>query len=262
MNVGAIPMKMRLDDTWVATDGSKIPLTPNTYPPRPASSSDPSTWGTFLGAVETVCDGFADSIGYVFHDNGLVGIDIDAGYDEDGLMTPLAADIIGRCESYTECSRSGRGFHIILRGDLPFNGRNNLSGVEIYKSKRYFIMTGDVLLYREIRSNQPAIDYVLEHYFQTSSDRDSDPKMADRIYSPQWELPREGRVRLRPVYPRIPDGSRNICLTSLAGMLHNLGYSPQQIYEEISYANISACDPCLPDEEVKSITRSVTRYKR
>lgn len=66
-------------------------------------------------------DGTYNHLGFVFADNGLVGIDIDAGF-EDGLMTPLCADIMKACHSYTEKSRSGRGVHILLRGDLPSRG--------------------------------------------------------------------------------------------------------------------------------------------
>lgn len=47
-----------------------------------------------------------------------MGIDIDDGYDQDGFLSPLAAEIIGMYESYTEKSKSGRGFHILLRGTL------------------------------------------------------------------------------------------------------------------------------------------------
>ena len=52
-----------------------------------------------------------------------------------------------------------------VRGTLPFKGKNNLNGVEIYKAARYFIMTGDTLLYNDIIENQEAIDYVVETYF-------------------------------------------------------------------------------------------------
>lgn len=113
---------------------------------KAASSVLPDTWGTFDCAVLNVANGIYDGIGYVFNDDGLIGIDIDDGFSE-GLLNPLAADIIGHCGSYTEKSRSGRGVHILLKGSLPFKGRNNRAGVEIYRSGRYFIMTGKVIIY-------------------------------------------------------------------------------------------------------------------
>lgn len=256
-----IPLSLTALDQWVVvSSNSKVPLDAKTG--QAASSTNHDTWSDFFTSKKVVEDGLASYVGFVFADNGFVGIDIDTGFDEEGFMTPLAADIIGHCKSYTEKSKSGRGFHILLRGTLPFKGKNNLAGVEIYKSARYFIMTGDTLLYRSIEENQEAIDYVVEKYFPETRQEKVTSEYGGRIYSPIWELPENNRIKLRPVYPRIPDGSRNICLTSLAGMLHNQGYSKQQIYEELLYANTVACDPPLDRAEIRAICNSVTRYKR
>lgn len=257
-----IPMEMRVLNQWVCIDAdSKCPLNPMNG--SAASSSDPGSWASFEEAVHRVQCGDTDNIGFVFDDNGIIGIDIDTGFDEDGLLSPEAIDIIGKCHSYTERSRSGRGFHVILKGTLPFGGKNNKKGVEIYRDGRYFITTGDTLLFREVIENQPAIDYVVKTYFQDEEkEGDSKPGFS-RIYSPVWKLPGEdGRVKLRPEYPRITSGSRNISMASLAGILHSAGYSPEQVYEELSYANQTACDPVLDDSEIESITRSITRYRR
>lgn len=255
-----IPNELKELNQWVCTrSDSKVPM--KAFENEAASSTNPQTWAAFDTANEAVSKGFYDYCGFVFADNGYVGIDIDAGYDEDGFLSPIAATIIGKCRSYTERSKSGRGFHILLRGTLPFKGKNNLAGVEIYKSARYFIMTGDTLLYHMIEENQDAIDFVVENYFPEIR-QEKETSFTGRIYSPVWELPENNRIKLRPVYPRIPNGSRNICLTSLAGMLHNIGYSKANIYKELEYANLTACDPPLDRNEVQAIVRSVTRYKR
>ena len=256
-----IPQALKELDQWVCVHAdSKVPM--KSFEREAASSTDPDTWSPFATAVQAVADGHYDNIGFVFNDNDLVGIDIDTGYDDDGFITAVAADILGKCQSYTERSRSGRGFHILLRGTLPFKGRNNLNGVEIYRSSRYFIMTGDAIVYHTLRENQEAIDYVVEKYFsEVKRDENSKP-MGNRVYTPIWEKPVGSRIKLRPVYPRIPNGCRNICLTSLAGMLHNQGYSKAQIYDELIYCNTVACDPELPRNELQTIVNSVTRYKR
>ena len=256
-----IPAELKKLNQWVCTRGnSKVPM--KAWENEAASSTNPQTWTDFDTAHKSVSDGHYDYCGFVFNDNGLVGVDIDIGYDEDGLLSSLAADIIGKCHSYTEKSKSGRGFHILLRGDLPFKGKNNLAGVEIYKSSRYFIMTGDTLLFRSIEENQSAIEYIVEKYFPETQREKDTSTYGGRIYCPIWEMPESNRIKLRPVYPRIPNGSRNICLTSLAGMLHNQGYSKQQIYDELLYCNTVACDPPLDRSEIRTICNSVTRYKR
>ena len=261
MNLNKIPKELTELNQWVGVGvDSKIPMRVDTL--YSASSTAPNTWCSFAVAKQAVERGEISYPGFVFADNGIVGIDIDDGYDQEGFLSPLASDIIGVCESYTERSRSGRGFHILLKGDLPFKGKNNRNGVEIYKTARYFIMTGDVLLHDRIIHNQQAIDYVVDKYFPEMRDTEG-KNFAPRIYEPHWDNPMEdGKIKLRPTYPPITPGSRNICLTSLAGMLHSQGYSTQAIYDELTYCNAIACKPMLHDSEVITIVNSVTRYKR
>ena len=260
MNLDKIPSELKTLNQWVVTmDESKIPLNPLTG--YNASSTNSETWSPYRYAKKRVVNCSCNWLGFVFNDNGIVGIDVDDGYDDDGFMSEIAVDIIGKCQSYTEKSKSGRGFHILLKGDIPFKGKNNLKGVEMYKQSRFFIMTGDVFMYDTIIENQEAIDYIIDKYFPTTRESTTPNNTFDRIYTPIWEKP-QGRIKLRPVYPKITTGSRNICLTSLAGMLHNQGYSPQQILEEIAYCNKVACDPILHERELVTIVNSVTRYKR
>ena len=261
MNLQNLPREITSLNQWVGVGvDSKVPMRVDTL--YSASSTNPDTWCSFEEAREAVKCGEITYPGFVFNDNGIVGVDIDDGFDEEGFISPLAADIISKCKSYTERSKSGRGFHILLKGNLPFKGKNNRNGVEIYKTARYFIMTGDMLFYDAIIDNQEAIDYIVDKYFPEM--RESENKgVAPKIYTPIWEKPMtDGRIKLRPIYPLIPDGCRNICLTSLAGMLHNQGYSPRAIYDELTYCNTVACEPMLPDGEVVAIVNSVTRYKR
>lgn len=259
-NTDAIPEELKELCRWVcADDDSKVPMTAWTN--DAASSTDPDTWAYFQEAEQAQADGLYDWCGFVFADDGYIGIDIDDGYDEDGFISPLAADIIERCQSYTEQSRSGRGFHVIVKGNLPFKGRNNLRGVEIYRTARYFIMTGNVVLYPHIRENQAAVDYVVDKYFPEMRDGRNDARMP-RVYNPVWLPPEGHRFRLRPEYPEIPSGSRNLCLASLAGTLHTLGYAKKQIYEELMYVNRTACSEPLDKREIQTICSSITRYKR
>ena len=260
MNLNNIPDELKALPQWVCTRGdSKVPMIAGSI--LAASSTNPLSWSTFEVAYTSVVKDLHDYVGFVFNDNGIVGIDIDDGYDEDGFMSELAADIIGVCKSYTEKSKSGRGFHILLKGDIPFKGKNNLKGVEIYKTARYFIMTGDTVLYRNIVENQGAIDYIVEKYFPDMRETSEGRAVNTRIYTPEWERPTE-KISLRPVYLPIPDGTRNISLTSIAGQWHNMGYTRDDIYRELLYVNSVACRPPLDVGEIQSIVNSVTRYKR
>ena len=255
-----IPIELQNLKQWVcSSQHSKVPMQATL--PIAASSTNPQTWSTFQEALMSVECGNYENVGFVFNDNGLVGVDIDTGYDNDGFLTELASDIISACHSYTEKSRSGRGFHILLKGTLPFKGKNNRGGVEIYKQSRYFIMTGDVMRYDTIVENQEAIDYIIDKYFPETVKESNNQPFTDRIYSPVWEK-NGNKIKLRPTYPKIADGCRNISLTSLAGTLHSQGYTPRQIYNELVYCNKVACNPMLRDGELQTIVISVTRYKR
>lgn len=278
-----LPAELTAMTQWVcARDGSKLPLRADGE--GAASSADPSTWSDFNTALRAVEAGRFGYCGFVLSNNGIIGIDIDTGYDDEGFLSYTAADIIGECQSYTERSRSGRGFHILVKGDIPFNGRNNRAGVEIYKAARYFIMTGKVLIYRAIVENQAAIDYVLERYFnenisinaRTGGELGAERgargcgRGLERIYSPVWELPStagadlqhgSARIPLRPTYPTISQGCRNISLTSLAGSLHKVGYDAARIYDELDYVNQIACRPPLDNRELRTICNSVMKYK-
>ena len=125
INYANIPEDLRRLDQWVcANEGSKVPMQANR--PYAASSTNPDTWASFEDALWAVEHGYYDYLGFVFNDNGIVGIDIDDGFDENDQVTQLAYDIVGKCFSYTEQSKSGRGFHIFVKGDIPFKGKTVL----------------------------------------------------------------------------------------------------------------------------------------
>jgi hypothetical protein len=257
-----IPQELRVLNQWVCANAdSKVPMQANR--PYAASSTNPATWASFEDALWAVEHGYYDYLGFVFNDNGIVGIDIDDAFDASGGISDLAADIISRCQAYTERSKSGRGYHIFVKGDVPFKGKNNLAGVEMYKTARFFIMTGhQASAARHIPVNQEALDYIVDKYFPETREHKS-TTVTPRIYNPEWDSPKGSkRVRIRPNYPVIPDGCRNICLTSLAGMMHSIGYTKGQIYRELQYANNTACNPPLLDGELRTICNSVTRYRR
>lgn len=260
MTYDSIPAEIRQLNQWVCCwNTSKIPMQARKR--EAASVSDPGTWCGFEEAMATVKAGHYDHIGFVFADNGIIGIDIDVGFDER-LLSPLAVDIMQACQSYTEISKSGRGVHILLKGDIPFSGRNNRAGVEIYKSRRFFITTGRVLFYPEIKPNQRAIDYVISNYFKETEIASKVGISAPRVYSPVYPPPGSKHISIRPQYPEILSGCRNISLTSLAGQLHTTGYDKAFIYKELLYVNTAACKPPLPVREIETITNSVCRYRR
>lgn len=253
----AIPEDLRKLNNWVGVlAGSKVPM--NIPTRRACSPSNPDEWVDFDTAVTAVENNLYDQIGFCFHDDGIVGIDIDNGFI-GGFLSPTGRDIMEACKSYTEISRSGRGMHIYIRGYIPFKGSNNRKKQEIYRDGRYFVCTGNMYRYDSIVEDQDAIDYVVRKYFP--NEHISSTSTGVRVYSPIWKKPENGRVWLNPEYPAIGQGCRNLSLLSLAGQLKAQGLNKGAIYRELLRVNSTKCDPPLPDREVIQICKSIDRYK-
>lgn len=261
-----IPEELRALPQWVCTDRRhKIPMQAKQM--FAASCSDPATWCDFSTALAAVNAGRYDGLGFVFADNGIVGIDIDNGYDGAGFLTPLALWTIRQCGSFVEKSRSGRGVHIYVKGTLPFKGRNNRRGMEIYRTGRYFIVTGQRLTKNGLIENQRGVDAVLERCFSMDAPAASPNVSGSSLssfssleYRPVWRRPSARRIPLRPEYPEILQGCRNLTLTSIAGGLHTTGYKKKYIYKEMQDINMQSCKPPLDEGELQTIVNSVLRY--
>jgi putative DNA primase/helicase len=146
-NLENVPAELRELDRWVAHRG-KVPHRPDGSG-RPASTTDPSTWGSFEDALAEVEAGRAEGIGFVFAEgDGLAGFDLDACVGEDGELCPEAARIVADLASYAELSPSRTGVHAIVRAEL--NGHRNRTAetpwgagnLEAYGHGRYFTVTG------------------------------------------------------------------------------------------------------------------------
>jgi hypothetical protein len=65
----------------------------------------------------------------------------------------------------------------------------------------------------------------------------------------------------RPEAKKIPEGQRNLHLTSLAGSMRRRDMGEAAIEAALLKENQERCHPPLPDEEVRTIARSVGRYE-
>lgn len=142
----------RVDLTTGEMTLTKIPIDPQTL--RHASSTDPSTWGTFPQCVRAMPVALEEweftnpaayrggGIGYVFTiEDPLSGIDLDHCIDRaTGSVAPWAQEILTRINSYAEVSPSGAGIHCYVHGTVP-RGRKK-GAVEVYNHGRYFTVTG------------------------------------------------------------------------------------------------------------------------
>ena len=145
------PAELRERAQWVAwkyvqREGepkpTKVPINARTG--RNASTTDPSTWSTYLEAnAYADLTGAADGIGYVLSETDpYSGVDLDHCRDpETGTVETWAKVVIRKLASYTEISPSLTGMRIFVRGELPPHGRHKGS-IEVYSKARFLTITG------------------------------------------------------------------------------------------------------------------------
>lgn len=126
-----------------------------------ASVTNPLDWTTFERAKNAALSRNC-GIGFVFtKSDPFVGIDLD---DPAGGEKPLLPEqqqivsenhrtILSSINSYTECSPSGKGIHIIAKAVLLGPGRRQ-NKVEIYDNERFFTFTGNVYNFSIIQDAQ------------------------------------------------------------------------------------------------------------
>lgn len=138
-----IPAKLRARRQWVCAADSGRPINPHTG--GNAMSNKPATWGTFEEAEEACVKYGHPHVAFaITADDPYCIVDLD-----DKPENPASKEerkrfdfIIEGLDSYTERSKSGRGFHVVVEADVE-----NLksSHVEIYSRDHFMTFTGDVV---------------------------------------------------------------------------------------------------------------------
>jgi hypothetical protein len=127
----------------------KVPVNPHTG--KEAKADDPATWSTLAGAVAFHQMHWKElqGVGRMFDPaDGMIGVDFDDCLDDHGNFIPghVAAEWLPRLNSYCEISPGGRGVKVWLKARLDLDGktgrRDAKQGVEIYRERRYFTLTG------------------------------------------------------------------------------------------------------------------------
>ena len=251
LQASEIPEELRALRQWVgwrmdtsdAGKPTKIPINPLTG--KKAATTRPSTWGTFQQALEALGKeawGLA-GVGFVFSaDDPYCGLDWDKCRKE-GVIAKEQADQIRSMKSYGEVSQSGNGAHVICKGSLPPNGRRK-GGIEMYDRERFFVMTGDRLIFcpGTIEHRQEEIDALHGVVFQRKDRAHSGPQVVvgdillDGSASPPlalWEALCENDAKFRRAWlrkrPDLADQSASTYDLSLATRAAQANWTDQQI---------------------------------
>lgn len=119
-----------------------------------AEANRPATWLTLPVARERLASGSYAGIGFEFYrDDPFTFVDLDGCRDPaTGVVAPWALAIVERLASFTEVSQSGRGLHIIARGQPAWAGKEGGrqdawqgGAVEVYSGGHFAALTFDML---------------------------------------------------------------------------------------------------------------------
>lgn len=114
------------------------------WPSRGLSKTTPSQWRSFGTAMQAYRSREElGGIGFITG-GGIVAVDLDEVADEvTRELTPQAAELVERLNTYAEYSVSGRGVRLFLRGTLPGKNVNSkAAGYELYGEGGYVTVTG------------------------------------------------------------------------------------------------------------------------
>lgn len=163
MNLDAFPAEFkerRIWCLWRIEPGPDGQLTKVPYigPVDKARSNDPGSWLSFSSAEIMYREfysaesptplGKVAGLG-IFADGSHTFIDLDSCFAAAGHLEPWAADFVLKAHTYAERSPSGKGVHLFLRGAVSKAAKIN--GCEVYRTGRFFTVTGQALNGAKVR---------------------------------------------------------------------------------------------------------------
>ena len=208
MSFDNIPNELKQLKQWVlwkyvdigALKPTKVPYATTGYQ---ASVTNPDDWTTFDNAVHYYNSSSYDGIGFVFTDfDPYAFIDLDATTENSSKQLKIFQEF----NSYSEKSPSGKGLHIIVKGSIP-QGRKRFD-IEIYSSKRYATMTGNIFKNGPIQERHDLLNQLFEqmgappkviHYNGNEKETQSDQEIIEtarnaingskfiQLYTGEWQ---------------------------------------------------------------------------
>ena len=180
-----IPPELTASPQWV--NWRSIPRKEGGKPTKPpfqpngklAKTDGPATWSPFAVVAEAAHR--FDGVGYVLtQEREIVGWDFDncrcPAFDTlnpeiaDGfnMVLPSVVDKVRGLNSYTERSPTGKGLHVLAKGNLPDDGKKK-GDFEAYQAGRYFTVTGHHVegCPRTIEPRQAELDALFQTVFGT-----------------------------------------------------------------------------------------------
>lgn len=167
MQFHRVPLELRSLKQWVCwryevVNGNQTKVPYNARTGHKADIVRAGTWCSFDEAVAASEHPSYDGIGFVLTEHDpYTAIDLDNKPTNPASAEELRVHdrILDQFQSYTERSVGGRGYHIIVRGNIG-NGRDR-GHVGVYSKLRYITFSGDVTRDAPIADCQALLDQLI-----------------------------------------------------------------------------------------------------
>lgn len=176
-----VPEELKSKKQWVCYKakprGNKITKEPvNPISGYPNDANNEENWLLFEEALHYVGNEKITGIGFVFtNEDDYVGIDIDACVDENGRFNQIANEVLKLFvgKAYAEYSPSGKGIHLIVKGQKSSQrSKNKKLGLEVYSDKRYFTVTGNTIEgYNEIHWCSNEVNVICNKFLEKEENK-------------------------------------------------------------------------------------------
>lgn len=219
---------------------NKIPLTAHGFKDATVDEASITQWWTQWPDANI---GIATGI-----QSGLVVLDVDTDKGGEESLNKLEARY-GRLPHTVKQRTGGGGFHCLFRhpGHTVRNSAGSLGlGLDVRGDGGYIVV--------------PPSTHASGQSYEWEQPITSDSPLAPLPGWLQSRAPSQTQPLEAHTHETIPEGRRNTHLTSYAGRMRRQGFPPQAIEDALLVENKLRCSPPLPDEEVETISRSVSRY--
>lgn len=185
----------------------------------------------------------------------VIDVDVKNGAKGEEVMNDISREIGALPVIPSQCTPSG-GTHYIFAHNPEITSKFHIRGaIDVLSNGSYFLVAP---------SDNADGAYYWDGEFDPT-DPEIAPSLAHTPIPPSWlaklrELAGASKPSAaQPVSGKIPSGSRNNELTSIAGKLRRIGCSEAEIYGALSASNQTRCDPPVSEDEVRRIAWSIAR---
>lgn len=238
-----------------STKPAKVPYNPQTG--HRARVDHPEDFAPLDVALTALQAGAYSGIGILI-DKNLCAIDIDGCIDEMGQLSPLAADVVQKMQTYTEVSPSGRGLRLLFLISEPIDQsiyyvNNPAYHVEVYSSgtNKYVTLTGNVLVpFQHLEGRSPQLQAVLEKYMRRARPAPTPASPGNEIVPPTIPLTQSFDQLAQAIITKASKAKNGVNFTALMNG-DTSSYQGDKSAADLALCNILAFwtkkDPSLMD---------------